>query len=73
MKYEECAECYFHGVEPAMCDDCDDGDNFEPAEADDDAFDKLMQLARPVARVIPIRVSAPITCEDEAELELCYA
>lgn len=74
MKYEWCDECYFYGVEPAMCDECEDGDNFEPAEADDDAFDRLMQLEKPIkfGKVIPIR---PITCkvEEEPEQALCYA
>lgn len=66
MKYPECEDCYFYGVEPAMCDECDDADQFEPAEPDDDAFDRLTILARPLAKVIPIRVkkSEPIVCEE---------
>ena len=52
-KYEECEDCAFDGVEPALCDMCEDGDQFEPADPDDDAFDILRNMAAP-ARVIPI-------------------
>jgi hypothetical protein len=56
MKFEECADCYFYGVEPAMCDECEDADQFEPAEPDDDAYDQLTRLSAPAPRkVIPIR------------------
>ena len=77
MKYEFCDQCYFNGVEPAMCDECEDGDQFEPAEADDDAFDRLMKLSGQQlrAKVIPIRalkIARPVII-DESEPELCYA
>ena len=77
MKFDECQDCYFYGVEPAMCDECEDADQFEPAEADDDAFGQLMILSRPSAKIIPIRKGgesikrAPET-QDE-ELKVCYA
>jgi hypothetical protein len=32
VKYPECEDCAFYEVEPAMCDECEDGDQFEPAE-----------------------------------------
>lgn len=70
MKYEFCEDCYFHGVEPAICDECEDGDQFEPAEADDDAYDRLCQLTHKfsIGTVIPIRPIQGAT-QPEAEAE----
>ena len=74
MKFDECPECYFYGVEPAMCDECHDADQFEPAEPDDDAFDRLLQLSRPLAKVIPIRpVKWQAPAKKVEEPELCAA
>lgn len=30
--YEDCASCVFRGREPAICDECDDADQWEPDE-----------------------------------------
>lgn len=65
MKFDCCEDCYFYGVEPAICDICDDGDQFEPEDPDDDAFDKLLQLSKPKPKVIPI---IPVH-QDETEEE----
>lgn len=77
MKFEECEDCYFYGVEPAMCDECEDADQFEPSEPDDDAFGQLLKLSKPLARVIPIRKAADSIrtspAPQDEELELCYA
>jgi hypothetical protein len=77
MKFDECQDCYFYGVEPAMCDECEDADQFEPNEGDDDAFGQLLQLSRTPAKVIPIRKSIDSIKRSPApqdeELELCYA
>lgn len=78
MRFEECGECYFYGVEPAMCDDCDDGDNFEPADGDDDSYDQLLELSKPApirGKVIMIHPAArqPVAAAEEDEPELCYA
>ena len=29
-KYEDCESCAFYGVEPAICDECEDADMWEP-------------------------------------------
>lgn len=73
MKYPECEDCYFYGVEPAMCDECVDGDQFEPAEPDDDAIDHLMRLSRPLAKVIPIRPAKKAEPPRREEPELACA
>lgn len=69
MKYEFCEECYFYGVEPAMCDECEDGDQFEPAEADDDAFDRLMELSGPPPKRAKVIMLHPASKQPKAEVE----
>lgn len=78
MKFEECEDCYFYGVEPAMCDECHDADQFEPMEPDDDAFGRLLELSKPAKRanVIPIRqvpIKARAKPDEEEEPQLHYA
>lgn len=34
FKCEDCPYCAFHDVEPAICDDCEDGSEFEPDDED---------------------------------------
>jgi hypothetical protein len=41
-KYPDlCPSCYFEGREPAICEDCHKGSNYDPAEGDEDALDEL--------------------------------
>lgn len=28
-RFPECEDCAFHGVEPAICDECEEADQFE--------------------------------------------
>lgn len=71
MKYEFCEDCYFHNEVSAMCDECEDGDQFEPLEPED-VFDQTMQLSKgfTLSSVIPIK---PITHKSVDEDELCAA
>lgn len=34
-KYPDCESCAFYGVEPAICDECEDADQWEPADDED--------------------------------------
>ena len=34
FKYPECEFCINHVMDPFACDDCEDGDNFEPDDVD---------------------------------------
>lgn len=66
-KYECCEDCYFNNREPAICDDCDDGDQFEPEDMEEGAMDTLRELADLTRRrVIPI---ARFTEEDVRQAE----
>lgn len=39
-RFEECEYCAFHEVEPGICDECDEGSEYEPdAESEDAAVD----------------------------------
>ena len=31
-KYEDCESCAFYKVEPAICDECEDADQWEPED-----------------------------------------
>lgn len=33
--FPECRDCVFEGVEPAICDECVDADQFEEADTED--------------------------------------
>lgn len=35
MKSPQCTDCAFHGVEPAICDECREADQFEESSNDD--------------------------------------
>lgn len=35
MKFPQCNDCAFHGVEPAICDECLDADQFEESLTDE--------------------------------------
>lgn len=39
MKFPECEDCYFYQTEPAVCDECDDADQFEPNDEFEDSAD----------------------------------
>ncbi len=34
-RFPECEDCAFNGVEPAICDECYDADQFEYGETED--------------------------------------
>lgn len=36
-RFPECPDCAFHGVEPAICDECKDADQFEFVDPQDAA------------------------------------
>lgn len=36
-RFPECRDCAFDGVEPAICDECHEADQFQESEADDEA------------------------------------
>lgn len=51
-KFPECEDCVNHDADPTACDECYDGDNYEP-------FDEEYDLAQAVlARVIKIKEAA---------------
>lgn len=31
-RFPECADCAFYGVEPAVCDECEDANQFEESD-----------------------------------------
>lgn len=45
FKYPECEFCAFHNVEPGICEDCEDGSEYEP-ESDDESEDSLGMRAK---------------------------
>jgi len=45
--YPECQSCYFHNREPAICENCDNGSEYDP---DDDLEDKLSARKAAVVR-----------------------
>ena len=47
FRYPECQICYFHNREPAICEDCDNGDEYQPA---DDLTDKLSERKAGIVR-----------------------
>ena len=38
FKYEECEFCAFHGVEPGICEECEDGSEYEPEYDEEDSM-----------------------------------
>lgn len=34
-RFPECRDCAFDGIEPAICDECVDADQFQETDADD--------------------------------------
>lgn len=36
--FPECEFCAFHNVEPGICEDCDDGSEYEPVPDDEEEF-----------------------------------
>lgn len=50
-RYEDCESCAFYEEEPAMCDECEDADQWEPADS--------LGLVRPVPmNYIPMKKAA---------------
>lgn len=47
-KYDDCESCAFYRVEPAICEECEDADMWEP----DDAMAPTV-VARPAQRDCP--------------------
>lgn len=39
-RYEECETCANHQYDPEMCDECDEGDMWEPGDTEEDFFDR---------------------------------
>jgi len=37
-KCEECEFCVFHGVEPGICEECENGSEYEPDYDDEDSM-----------------------------------
>jgi len=46
-RFPECRDCAFDGVEPAICDECVDADQFQEADTDDDAVATAPLYYRP--------------------------
>jgi hypothetical protein len=69
--YPECQSCYFHNLEPAICENCDNGSEYEP---DDDLDDKLSERKAAVVRFFR-KIQTPLPAEflepqiQEEELE----
>lgn len=62
--FPECQSCYFHNREPAICENCDNGDEYEP---DDDLDDKLSQRKAAVVRFFrKIQTPLPAECLPDA-------
>lgn len=57
FKYPDCASCYFHDREPTICDECDEGDNWEPDEFEEEPEEKL---AKKKVVVKPLRFVKPL-------------
>lgn len=62
--YPECQHCYFHNREPAICEGCENGDEYEPA---DDLDDKLSERKAAIVRFF--RVNGPVVQLEEEHLE----
>lgn len=35
-RFPECEDCAFYGVEPAICDECEDADQFQDTDVDNE-------------------------------------
>lgn len=46
FKYPECEFCAFHNVEPGICEDCEDGSEYEPETDDEDEMSLGMRAKR---------------------------
>jgi hypothetical protein len=57
--YPECESCYFHNLEPAICENCDNGDQYEP---DDDLEDKLSERKAAIVRFFR-KIRTPLPAE----------
>lgn len=44
-KCEECEFCAFHEVEPGICEECEDGSEFEEAETEDSLMEEELKEA----------------------------
>jgi hypothetical protein len=67
--FPDCQTCYFHNREPAICEDCDNGDEYQPA---DDLDDKLSGRKAGIVRFYRRAGMAPAADtvpENEEELE----
>jgi hypothetical protein len=64
--FPECQACYFHNREPAICENCEDASEFEPA---DDLDSKLSQRAAAVVRFYRRHPCTPEQDAIVAELE----
>lgn len=38
FKYPECEFCTFHDVEPGVCEECEDGSEYEPEPEEDSSL-----------------------------------
>ncbi|MGV2866484.1 hypothetical protein [Achromobacter sp. AGC39] len=57
-KFDDCLSCAFYGEEPAICEECEDADQW--VEGDVDYDDSLAARGRALrGNVIPIRAQAP--------------
>jgi hypothetical protein len=57
--YPECQSCYFHNVEPAICENCDNGSEYEP---DEDLEDKLSERKAAIVRFFR-KIQTPLPAE----------
>ena len=39
-----CPTCYFENREPAICEECDNGSNYDPVDGDEGAADELKEI-----------------------------
>jgi len=51
-KFDDCESCAFYGDEPAICDGCEDADQWEPADELD--RDDMMRIRGFSTRIIHI-------------------
>jgi hypothetical protein len=39
-----CPTCYFEGREPAICEECENGENYDPVDGDEEGIDSLREI-----------------------------
>lgn len=52
-RYEDCESCVFYGREPAICDECEDADQWEPDDEED--WEDMLRIRGYTGKVIRVR------------------